>query len=523
MIVPLVLPRDSMPPPLANFAAPPFFIPIGGWAGGGIPPGGAAHYRPEAGEDYSFLDLGEDTIKMAGLGAVGGKALELGIKGASGIVKGVANIPKYAKNIVSGGENDAGNVVRKTLGDKADDAVVKLEQHQDKVPGTKATPAQVLSDGDETVYSALESKALIPRNPNKNYAAEKQSSAANRKAVEEIEGEGVEAAKKLRDKKAAPHYEAAANDSKTLVKVGATRSIIKSIIRKEPKNSTITDPLREIDNLLVSSKNRLGRETSLTVQGIKSAVDFIKTKIKAKNADGSYTHHTGTLLKVKKSLEKQLMLASKDYTTATAVFKEYSIPYNQAVVGEKFRLAFEKATTTPGQSGEKAFLAKVNDLQQKINPKTDKPYLDALSPSQRQRVSDVMLNLKRKLEVVEQAKAGAHKVKEVIDPPKVPTSGMFSPTWQIIKGVLNRAMGKTTEKGLQDLSEVMIGGKAKEFAKMIRDAKPVELKAMYSFFEDTIGREVAMTGGVVSGELGADESSKDRKNERLKKLIKKDK
>jgi hypothetical protein len=100
---------------------------------------------------------------------------------------------------------------------------------------------------------------------------------------------------------------------------------------------------------------------------------------------------------------------------------------------------------------------------------------------------------------------------------------MFSPTWQVIKGVLNRAMGKTTEKGLQDLSEVMIGGKAKEFAKMIRDAKPVELKAMYSFFEDTIGREVAMTGGVVSGELGADESKKNRKNERLKKLIKKDK
>lgn len=483
---------------------------------------GGLQYRPEAGEDYSFLDLGEDTIKMAGLGAAGGKAVDLAVKGAMGTARAAANIPKYVDNLMDGGTKDAGKMARKALGPNADDAASKLEAHADKVPGAKSTPAEVLSDGDEVVLSALEKSHVKLRNPQANYTAEKATSAANRKAVEEIEGKGVQAARELRSAKSNPHYEAAAKDSKTIVKVGAPRKVIKRIIGQNRKNDKIKGPLEEIDALLVSSKNRLGRETSLTVQNMKSAVDFIKTKIKARNADGSSTFNTASLTEVKNSLEKQIALVSKDYAKATAVFKEYSIPYNQAVVGEKFRQAFEKATVA-GQSGEKAFLAKVNDLQQKINPKTNKPYLDALNPAQKQKVADVMLNLKRKLEVAAQAKAGAHKVKEVIDPPKVPTSGMFSPTWQIIKGVLNRAMGKTTEKGLQDLSEVMIGGKAKEFAKMIRDAKPVELKAMYSFFEDTLGREVAMAGGVVAGESGASSSKKDRANERLKKLIKKDK
>jgi hypothetical protein len=483
---------------------------------------GGLQYRPEAGEDYSFLDLGEDTIKTAGLGAAGGKAVDLAVKGAMGTARAAANIPKYVDNLMDGGTKDAGKMARKALGPNADDAASKLEAHADKVPGAKSTPAEVLSDGDEVVLSALEKSHVKLRNPQANYTAEKATSAANRKAVEEIEGKGVQAARELRSAKSNPHYEAAAKDSKTLVKVGAPRKVIKRIIGQNRKNDKIKGPLEEIDALLVSSKNRLGRETSLTVQNMKSAVDFIKTKIKARNADGSSTFNTASLTEVKNSLEKQIALVSKDYAKAIAVFKEYSIPYNQAVVGEKFRQAFEKATVA-GQSGEKAFLAKVNDLQQKINPKTNKPYLDALNPAQKQKVADVMLNLKRKLEVAAQAKAGAHKVKEVIDPPKVPTSGMFSPTWQVIKGVLNRAMGKTTEKGLQDLSEVMIGGKAKEFAKMIRDAKPVELKAMYSFFEDTLGREVAMAGGVVAGESGASSSKKDRANERLKKLIKKDK
>ena len=500
---------------------------------------GGLQYRPEAGEDYSFLDLGKDTATMAGVGAAGGKALELGIKGASGIVKGVANIPKYAKNIASGGENDAGNVVRKTLGDKADDAVVKLEQHQDKVPGTKATPAQVLSDGDETVYSALESKVLIPRNPNKNYTAEKQSSAANRKAVEEIEGKGVKAARELRSAKSKPHYEAAAKDHKTQVKVAVPRARIKKYIKENSTNKKITAPLKEIDDLLKGSAPKKARITGdvddlvktkvkkefdpkLTVSKMKSTVEFIKTKLKAKNADGSSEFDTVTLTKVKNDLEKQILLVSKDYAKATAVFKEYSIPYNQAVVGEKFRLVFETATKA-GKSGETAFLGEVVKLQNKINPKTDKPYLDALSPSQRERVSDVMLNLKRKLEVAEQTKRGSRTMKSVINPPEIPATGVFNPKWQVFRGLFNRLLGRRTEKGLQEASDIIANNDLKAFAKMIKDAKPVELRAMRDFFEDTIGREVAMTGGVVSGELGADESKKNRKNERLKKLIKKDK
>ena len=442
---------------------------------------GALNYKPAEGENYDFGQVAERFGEDALIGGAFGVAAPLigaGVKAGSSVYQG-------GKRIITGASNP-GMTLNKAAGKDKQQIIDELRTTESKVPGTKLTPAEATTAARSPEFAALEKSVINKRDP-KDFVvlAEKQEEAARDvlKGIKETGG-GKEAAIKARKKAAEPHYAAAANDTRTIVNTTPIVRELKALIAVNSKNKEVAEPLRQILKEVKSSKNRLGRETNLTVQKMKSMSEGIRSKIKEK-VDGVPKYDQVTLMKVKKLLDKQIEAKSPSYKKARMIFKEKSVAVNQAELGDDLLKAYN-SPLEGGKSRKAVFANVVDKYKTTLNPKTKKPRLSSLDKKQEEGLAGVMDLLSRQVKAAELAKAGTASVKTRIQPFQVPSTGIFSPILSFARGTFNRAVGGASEKGLQRLGKIMAEADNKTIADLMENASPVQIEEMAAFLRTSL-------------------------------------
>lgn len=487
---------------------------------------GATNYRPQAGEDYSFRDLGESTAKGAVVGGVTGGAGMAAKPIVNTVARGVTKAKRGAdtlKHKWKHGATDPGNIANKVVGEKNVKQKIKdLRRPENNDPSRPLTAGEATAKSNNPEFAALqkESESLMPQ---RAVEVHEKTDGLGEKAIRTIIGKGTEKTRKIRTEASRAHYKAALKDNTTPVDVSPVVKTINSLRYLNRNTEQVTNPLDRILKTLEPDLVRVGKsgqvkDRNLTVQGMKSASENIDSMLK-ETSDGIVKYDQGMLMKIQKKLDDQIGKASLDYKKANDLWRRNSKAVNRAEAGEELLAAY-RTSLSDLPARKIVFANLVKKYGTKIHPKTGKKILGSLTPKMQQSLAEVLDIMSRQVRLDKMGQLGRRSMTERALPPEWKPTGMFSPILSVARGVVNRHLVRRDKEAKLRLAKMMLSGDNKALAKEMEKAlTPVQTKEIKDFLTYQIEPLLATYGGAASSSIATTEDKKDRVN----KFISKDK
>jgi hypothetical protein len=398
---------------------------------------------------------------QAASGAAFGAAIPA-VLGAGGAAFNMAR--NIADPFMPGGaERVAGRIANAAAGDKRAEILNLLQQNRQMVPGSQAAAGEVAAPAGSAEFSGLQ-KIVESLKPS-DYVAQRGAQDAARVAAVQSVGQdkaALTAAEAARTAHANANYAQAYQQA---VNADPKLAIIAS-------NEFYQDALPTA--LKIAQTEGINPKTDLTkfLHIVKEALDDKLNKT-GESAIGARERRSVQL--VKERLVDWIKTKNPAYDKARQEFAKDSVPINQMEVGQ----FLENKLTSPVETGKQrahAYASALREAPRSIRQatgfKVPRELNNILTPQQVQSVTGVADDLARRAQHEQLSSAGTKRASDIISEtlPAAPASGMFSPTYSVIRAVVNNLTGHASSKALEALAVRMQD--PAELAKVMQQLPP---------------------------------------------------
>jgi hypothetical protein len=424
-------------------------------------------------------------------GAKPGQAVSGGVLGAAipPLVAGAGKGYEVARNLADpflpgGAERVAGRIANAAAGDKQPQVVAELLRNRQMVPGSQATAGEVAAPAGSAEFSGLQ-RIVESLRPSDYVARANTQDAARVAAVRSVgkDKATLEAAEATRAGHATANYQAAYQQA---VKADPELALL-------AKNPFFKDAVP--DAIKLAEANGINPKTDMTkfLHYVKISMDDTLDRTTGDKALGESQRRTAQM--VKERLVDWIAKKNPAYDKARDTFAKDSVPINQMEVGQFLEGKLTPAVDTAKQRASvysDALREAPRTLKRATGFKGHDELSDVLTKPQENVVRGVASDLSRHAQHEQLASAGRQRASDIISEtlPAAPASGMFSPTYSVIRAVLNNLTGKASSKALDVLAERMKD--PAELAKVMNQLPPAQRAKI---IQDMLQR----SGGVVGG------------------------
>lgn len=414
--------------------------------------------------------------REGGAGPMGQTAASLGAAMAVPLMSNAGSVAlNYAKNNIGTSKSFAARLANQLAGDKRGEILDLLKSQTEGPLGERLTAGQAAAPAGRAEFSGLE-RVVAPNQASNFDAIQQAQNEARANAIRSFgkDKPTLDAAIEIRGINAAKNYgDAYAQPTKfdpTLAQLMA--------------NPFVKDELPAA--LKLAEANGITPKDDLT-----QFLHYVKIGLDKQLSKTGNDALTSTQQKSVQDAKTQLLdwLASPrgnpKYELARKVFAEESQPINQMQVGQFLadKLTAPIAEQGAGVSQRGALYAQaLRDAPGTLKRSTGMPRYETLdqvlTPEQVATTSKVGASLARAMENERLGGLGAKKAQETmsaIEPP-LPSAGMLSPVYSVLRAITNRIHGSVTSKVTETLAKAMQDPKA--MAALMESATPAERKAL---------------------------------------------
>lgn len=387
--------------------------------------GGAALGPAFAPTDVPTLEAMNEGAKW---GLLMGPAFELGGKAFQAG-------DNLVRRLIAGDENRAGHMLSNALGNKKQAVISALRNNKSRVKGEKPTAGEVAAPVGSTEMSSIQ-KMVERVEPTKYSDINKANEAARLAAIKKRGG-----------------------DVKMLE---SNRTIATTPMRESALSKAA--PI-EIDDIAAVIDDRLSDKMVSTIE--RRSLEAIKKNIAERAEDGFIS--PDALYTVRKEIGNVL----------ESTFAKEGIRWDKASSGgiqRKIQGFIDDAIEAAGGEGWREYLREFSGRSKQIEnvatanklagqlggvagDEMPKAFLGAAnkapikSAQLQSSVDDVSDSLLRNRQMEAQARMGVTATREKINLPRLPNTGMFAPTYQVFKSVVNKFTDRATKGVMQELAD----------------------------------------------------------------------
>jgi len=417
---------------------------------------------------------GAGMAREGGAGPMGQMGASLGAALAVPLVANAGSVAaNYARNNIGSSKSFAGRLANEVAGDRRREILDLLKGKQTGPLGERLTAGEAASPAGRAEFSGLE-KVVRPNQATGFDDIAQSQAQARANAIRGFGGtaDSLESSIAKRGSNAAINYGDAYAQQ-----IRANPELARLI-----SNPYVKDEIGTA--LKLAEANGINPKDNLTefLHYVKIGLD--KQLSKTGNDSLSSTQQKA-VADAKTQLVDWLSKANPRYETARSVFSAESKPINQMQVGQYLE---SKLTAPMAEQGAEvpqraaAYAQALRDAPQTIKRSTGFPrYNDlgqVLTPEQVGVTQKVGQSLGRSAENERLGGLGAQKARELIaaiEPP-LPSAGMLSPVYSVLRAITNRIHGSVTSKVTETLSKAMQDPKA--MAALMESATPAERAAL---------------------------------------------
>lgn len=412
--------------------------------------------------------------REGGAGPMGQMGASLGAAMAVPLAANAGSaVLNYAKNNIGTSKSFAGRLANELAGDKRREIVDLLKTQQEGPLGERLTAGESAAPAGRPEFSGLE--RVVKQNQPAGFDAISQGQSQARVAA--IRGfggtpESLDSAIAQRGVNAATNYgDAYAQQIK------ATPELARLI-----SNPYVKDEIPAA--LKLADANGINPKENLT-----EFLHYVKIGLDKQLSKTGNDALTSTQQKAvgdaKMQLVDWLSKANPKYESARAVFSAESKPINQMQIGQ---LLEQKLTSPMAEQGADVpqraamYAQALRDAPQTLKRSTGFNRYDdlaqVLTPDQMTATENVGKSLGRSAENARLAALGSQKAQALINSiePPLPSAGMLSPVYSVLRAITNRIHGSVTSKVTETLAKAMQDPKA--MAALMESATPAERAAL---------------------------------------------
>lgn len=332
----------------------------------------------------------------------------------------------------------------RAAGDKVKAVIDALRSNRSEVPGVNLTAGQASVPSNSAEFAALQ-KMVSAKDPSAYFGpagVQGQQEGARQAAVRTIgrTPEELEAAITARSNAANANYGKAYEQA----------------IKGDPELMAMSRNPYFQEALGDASKIAAAREIT-PKKNLTEFLHLVKVTLDKQLQKSGDTALGATEKKTVMNLQEKLVgwLGKKnpEYDAARLAHIDLSKPINQMKLGQEV----ERALVAPVSGGERptVFANAVRKAENTVSKATGNPRIDDLTPAQRKVLQAVQGDLQRDAQFKGLAREGMESVSQRIGAAELPPTGIFQPLVSAARGWFNRATGRITEKGLEQLSPLM--------------------------------------------------------------------
>lgn len=424
------------------------------------------------GDDFAGTKMGQIETGAA-IGGVLAPAAGAVAKGAAGL-----------KNLLT---PSPVKLASRAAGDKIDDVVRALKQSQSGVPGVNLTAGQASVPANSAEFAALQ-KMVASKDPSRFYGpagVQGQQEAARQASLQTVSG----TPEKL---------SAAVTARSTASKANYTEAFEQAIKRDKELREMWKNPYFKEH---VGTAWKLARARGISPRkNLTEFLHFVKegldSKLQAATKPGGpalAATERATMSELKDQLVGWLGRKNTAYDAARQAHIEASKPINQMKLGQEL----EQALVAPsGAERASSFGTAVRRAGNVVSKATGRPRIEDLTPAQRKVIDALEKNLQNEAAYKDLASKGAASLDERIGATVAPPTGFFKPIVSAARSWFNKATGRITEKGLQELAPLMENPQA--LAKAMASGAPAQRRVMEALIQQRVlgltGAGAAMQG-----------------------------
>jgi len=471
---------------------------------------------------------GSGVARESGAGPMGQMAASLGASLAVPLAANAGSmVSNYLRNNVGSSQSFAARLANQLAGDKRGEILDLLKNQQTGPLGERLTAAEAAAPAGRAEFSGLERVVKTNQPTGYNNLAQEQAQ-ARAAAIRGFGGTADDLAEATanRENVAGNMYKQAFQADKQRLENAARETAAGNVMKgatgysappSVPSNiaslrgNPVIDAAAKEAKILAASQGIKIDDPMGSLQGLHYMKLAIDNQFKNRTASTALQNYSDAALQN----TKQRLLGAIEgtdssigvsplYGLARGKYAEMSRPINQMQIGQYLE---GKLTAPMAEQGAEvpqraaAYAQALRDAPQTIKRSTGFPRYEELSqvltPEQTAITQKVGQSLGRSAENERLGGLGAQKAKELIaaiEPP-LPSAGMLSPVYSVLRAITNRIHGSVTSKVTETLAKAMQD--PKEMAKLMQSATPAERAALAPYLPTApiLGGINAMTQG----------------------------